>query len=264
MKLTFTIKEFSEATGISAYNLRFFDSIGLLKPKRDSNGYRIYLLPQIAIAKMISILQKAGVPNKDIIQIIDEFNAPKTIQKLNVYRDSIGKLINELQHSYEYLSIQIDDLHAAHFAKANFDQPFIEARTETKIGVLTLKTGNILDFFDQTGDMCNDEAWYLSNHYGFILPTENVQEKAYPLTDMYSYLPQMIERNCEIFPAGKYLTMYCDGSLEYNAKVHWLKEYAIETGYLLPEHIFIENVTGPVLEKEKSDFVIKIMIYVGG
>ena len=58
MSVTYTIKEFEALTNISSHNLRYFDKIDLLKPHRDSNGYRMYALPQVAIAEMITILQK--------------------------------------------------------------------------------------------------------------------------------------------------------------------------------------------------------------
>ena len=94
---------------------------------------------------------------------------------------------------YEVIT-QISDLHYVHDAKAKLDQPFIEDLKEKTIGILSLNTPNILEFFDQTGEMCGDEAWYLSNHYGFILNKNEIDSCTYPLKKMYSYLPLMISR----------------------------------------------------------------------
>ena len=257
---TFTIKEFSKITGISAHNLRFFDNIGLLKPRRDDNGYRIYLLPQIAIAKMILILQQAAVPNKDIAYIIDYYCDPSVIDKLEKYKCNIMELIEKLQYSFGYLENHISDLHYIHDAKSKLGQPFIEDLDERVLGVLSLNTPDILDFFDQTGMLCGDEGWYLSNHYGFIVKKDEVHLHSYPLKVMYSYLPLMISREKSIFPAGRYMSMFCKGSLEDNKKVFWLVNYARSCCYDVHDDIYVENVTGPVLEKDKPDFVIKIMI----
>ncbi|CAM4467060.1 MerR family transcriptional regulator [Yersinia enterocolitica] len=39
-----------------------------------------------------------------------------------------------------------------------------------------------------------------------------------------------------------------------------LKQYALDCGYRLTDDIIIENISGPVIEKKKSDFLIKIMV----
>ncbi|ALG80776.1 hypothetical protein BED35_15980 [Yersinia enterocolitica] len=54
--------------------------------------------------------------------------------------------------------------------------------------------------------------------------------------------------------------MCCAGSLENNVNVMKLKQYALDCGYRLTDDIIIENISGPVIEKKKSDFLIKIMV----
>ena len=77
---------------------------------------------------------------------------------------------------------------------------------------------------------------------------------------MYCYIEPVLS----LFPGkvqhDKYLCMYSRGSLENNGKVRWLMDYAVQQGYSLPAEILIENVSGPVIDKEKSDYMIKIMI----
>lgn len=122
-----------------------------------------------------------------------------------------------------------------------------------------MQTDDILDFFDTIRDLCQQDSWYLSSHYGFILDTVDIQQ-SYPLKKMYCYIEPVLS----LFPAkiqgASYLCMYSKGSLENNSQVKWLIDYAQQQGYLLPDSILIENVSGPVIDKEKSEFIIKIMI----
>lgn len=49
----YKIKRFSQITGISEFNLRYFDQIGLLPAERDNSRYRLYHPRQIAMAHLI-------------------------------------------------------------------------------------------------------------------------------------------------------------------------------------------------------------------
>ena len=56
------------------------------------------------------------------------------------------------------------------------------------------------------------------------------------------------------------MSMYCSGSLENNSKVYDLMKHAKDCGYKLKNDILIENVSGPAVENDKKDFIIKVMI----
>ncbi len=89
-------------------------------------------------------------------------------------------LIEQMTASHQYLLNQIDDLNYIQQAKKNLDVPFIESVPEKQIGVIELQTEDILDFFDTIRDLCKQDSWYLSSHYGFILDSADIQQ-CYPL-----------------------------------------------------------------------------------
>ncbi len=117
MSLTYNIKEFELLTRISSHNLRYFDKIGLLTPQRENNGYRVYTLPQVAIAEMITILQKAKVPNADIKTLLNEYSSVETISKLKQSKANLYKHIGELKVAYEQLSEHITTLEKINVVK---------------------------------------------------------------------------------------------------------------------------------------------------
>ena len=80
---------------------------------------------------------------------------------------------------------------------------------------------------------------------------------------MYCYIEPVLSLFPEKIQADNYMCMYSRGSLENNRKVKWLLDYAQQQGHLRPDNILIENVSGPVIDKEKSEFIIKIMIPLG-
>ena len=57
------IKEAEEQTGISRANIRYYEKMGLLHPKRnEKNGYREYRPEDIKRILQIKILRKLDVP----------------------------------------------------------------------------------------------------------------------------------------------------------------------------------------------------------
>lgn len=61
-----TIKEIEEQTGMSRANVRFYESEGLLTPRRKENGYRIYEEAHVELLLRIKLLRALDLPLDDI------------------------------------------------------------------------------------------------------------------------------------------------------------------------------------------------------
>jgi DNA-binding transcriptional MerR regulator/effector-binding domain-containing protein len=260
MPLSYTIKEFESLTGISSHNLRYFDKIDLLKPYRDNNGYRMYSLPQVAIAEMITILQKAKVPNAEIRVLLNNYASKDTINRLKKSQLALHQYIEELTLASESLTKHINSLENIDEIKRCLNKPFIDARDEISVGSVSLKTENILDFFNTVGHASENNSWYLIYNYGFVLNSSEITKEGYPLVTFYCDTPEMISQAPYILHSGRYMSCYCSGSLENNVRVYELIAHVRQKGYQITGPILIENVSGPAVETDKKDFIIKIMI----
>lgn len=61
------INEVEKAVGITVKNIRFYESQGLLTPRRNNaNGYRDYGEEDVAVLQRIKLLRKLGVPLEEI------------------------------------------------------------------------------------------------------------------------------------------------------------------------------------------------------
>ena len=66
------IKEAEELTGISRQNIRYYEKMGLLNPKRDAgNGYRKYDEEDIGRLKAILLFRKLDMPLEEIRKLLD-------------------------------------------------------------------------------------------------------------------------------------------------------------------------------------------------
>src|SRR5471030_3323158 len=76
-QMSYTVKKLAKLSGLSIRTLRFYDTIGLLKPAYyGDNNYRYYEDEQILMLQQILFYRELGFSLNDIQRIIssDEFN----------------------------------------------------------------------------------------------------------------------------------------------------------------------------------------------
>ena len=67
---TYRIHEFATLTGLSVRALHHYDRLGLLKPRRASSGYRLYVDGDVAVLEQIVALKFIGVPLRDVKRLL--------------------------------------------------------------------------------------------------------------------------------------------------------------------------------------------------
>ena len=260
MDRSYGINQFEKVTGVSAHTLRFFDKIGLLSPARSENGYRVYSLEQVSIAEMIVLLQKAMFSNAEIKEILKDYDSDFTIERLKENRVKLRKKLMDLKRILGALDQHIDYLADLRIVRSQLYRPFIEQLEARDVGLIRQPTNDIVDFFDAGDVIMKDPAWPHYKKHGFILPREKITPDGYPLETMFVCDRRVAKEAPMTLAAGEHLCMYSDGSLENNAKVHALIEQALADGHEVGDTIVIEQVSGPVVEKNKGDFLIKILV----
>lgn len=90
--MEYTINNTAKLVGISSRTLRYYDEIGLLKPKRiSSNGYRIYGQKEIERLKEIIFYKEMGLPLDEIQRIISS----KEFDGLSALKDHLENLLSQ-------------------------------------------------------------------------------------------------------------------------------------------------------------------------
>jgi len=65
----YTIKEFSQITGLSTHTLRYYEKIGLLDPvPRNTSGYRDYSEDQLRQVEFLKRLRDTGMPIQKMME----------------------------------------------------------------------------------------------------------------------------------------------------------------------------------------------------
>ena len=91
------INEVEALVGITRKNIRFYESEGLLAPRRNSeNGYRDYGEDEVRVLLQIKLLRKLGVPLEEIRKMQEKAAAQAMVSDVNKYQqvamaDALGK-----------------------------------------------------------------------------------------------------------------------------------------------------------------------------
>jgi DNA-binding transcriptional MerR regulator len=90
------IGELSAATGASTRALRYYESQGLLRSQRQSNGYRAFDSDAVRIVAFIQDLYQAGLPSEVIRDVLPCMAPPGPTGDCSALRDRIQKVRDDL------------------------------------------------------------------------------------------------------------------------------------------------------------------------
>ncbi|MCL1982853.1 MAG: MerR family DNA-binding transcriptional regulator [Clostridiales bacterium] len=97
----FSIKEFSEFTGVSQSTLRYYDEINLLPPAaRGENYYRYYAPFQIILLNFINVLIDLGIPLTTIKEMSKDRTPKSIIDLLSRQETKLDASVHELWTAY--------------------------------------------------------------------------------------------------------------------------------------------------------------------
>ena len=110
MKDYYKIGEISKIYGIGRDSLMYYEDIGILKPFRDKNGYRMYKLSDIWRLNLIKELRSLNFPMKKIKEYLDDRNIESTKEILNTEISLIDEKIEELLSYKENIMKRLDTI----------------------------------------------------------------------------------------------------------------------------------------------------------
>ena len=109
------IKDVEKRTGITSYNIRFYEKENLLIPKRNPvNGYREYTEEDILLLNRIKMLRMLDIPVSDIRKILYEKEALTSV--LNTH---LLKIKEEENITIDYQNIY------ENFKNTNYSNPHL-------------------------------------------------------------------------------------------------------------------------------------------
>lgn len=235
MKDYYKINEISKLYGIGVDSLRYYERIGVLKPRRGDNGYRLYSLKDIYKLNIIRDLRQLDFSMKQIKEYLDY--------------QSIGNTIALLQNEQELIQRQLENLNAARLSiQSRMDN--LTAFSEAAVGKFVVKSLLERPCLQLNAEITRDEEadfaikklqWKHeskvqdlgSQSIGAIPSMEDFNKGVYGVYhSVFFILEQGIKEYDFILPAGQYISYFYHG--EYRQSPDRIREvlrYAKDNGH---------------------------------
>ncbi|HBU82890.1 MAG TPA: MerR family DNA-binding transcriptional regulator [Paenibacillus sp.] len=97
MKNDYKINEISKLYGIGVDALRYYEKLGLLQPRRDGNGYRLYSLQDMYKLNIIRDLRQLDFTMQQIKAYLDQQSVENTLELLFTEQELIKEQIAKLE-----------------------------------------------------------------------------------------------------------------------------------------------------------------------
>jgi len=104
----YTVIELARLTSLTPRTLRYYDSIGLLRPSRGrENGYRLYSAGEVDRLQQILLYREMGLPLEEIRQLLDAPDLDRTetlrlhLTRLLERRREVDALIRTVRHTLD-------------------------------------------------------------------------------------------------------------------------------------------------------------------
>ena len=113
MKRYYKIGEIAALYSVSSDSLRYYEEIGLLTPRRDANGYRMYSIEDIWRLNVIRDMLKLDFPTEQIKEYLRAHTLASTRALLQNEKETVDARIAELQAIRAEIEAREDEIAAA-------------------------------------------------------------------------------------------------------------------------------------------------------
>lgn len=265
----FKIGEFSKLTQVSIRMLRYYDEIGLLKPKSIDNitNYRFYSSDQIKDLNKIIFLRDLGFKTSEISYILNNWNENLFIEKLNTKKNQIIDTIEYEKEKLSKIELAKKDIYREKL-DINYN---ISIKSVPSYKVLSLR--RVVDNYYCEGDLWKEMSVFIdennistSNNTFAIYHDEDYREENVDIElcvlvdKLGKSKDDFVYRNTEPVPLMAYTMVYGDFkniSSSFSNFATWLEKHNI---YKMGRHSRQIVHKGPWNEENPENYLTEIQI----
>ena len=265
MKDYYKIGEISKIYGIGRDSLMYYEDIGILKPFRDKNGYRMYKLSDIWRLNLIKELRSLNFPMKKIKEYLDDRNIESTKEILNKEIILIDEKIEELLSYKQNIMKRLDTINdeLRNLKLYEIDLVYINKRKDLELNANITKDEEF-DFLIQKLQKDYENRFTIlgNNNIGSSFFLDKIKQGIYnEFKSVFCFLEDEEEIYNIIFNEGYYLTLTYKGKYKNNKHyINKMFKYIEEKGYkIISDPIEIYKID--IHETEDiNEFITEIQI----
>ncbi|WP_131076909.1 MerR family transcriptional regulator [Clostridioides difficile] len=228
MKDYYKIGEISKIYGIGRDSLMYYEEIGILRPVRDINGYRMYNISDIWKLNLIKELRSLNFQMKKIKEYLDDRSIESTKNILNEELDLIDKKIAEFISHKENIIKRLSSIESV-IQNTKIDEievVYIEKRKALELNA-DIKRDEDFDFLIQKLQKEYEDRFNIlgNNNIGSAFSTEAINKGIFnEFKSVFCFLESNEKVYNIVFDEGYYVTLNYTGS-NSNNKIYMEKVF---------------------------------------
>lgn len=242
MKDYYKINEISKIYGISADSLRYYEKIGVLIPKRDTNGYRLYGLHDIYKLNIIRDLRELNFSMPQIKKYLENQSVKNTLDLLNKEQELIQAKLHELQTIQKKIENRIQVLSSASLIKTNtFTIKSMPVRPCLQLNTRIIRDEEMDLAIKRLHQKYEHQIYDFGNQqYGASVSLEDLNSGVKDVfNSVFFILDHKDQEFNYVLPEGKYLSVYYKGDYSQSSeRILAMIAYAEEKGYQIVDNPF--------------------------
>lgn len=210
MKDFYKIGEISRLYGVGADSLRYYEELGILRPRRDGNGYRMYSIQDISRLNIIRDLRQLGFSMGRIKEYLDRQSVASTLALLEEEQRLVEEKIRVLTALRENLARRAETLcQSKALPTGGIRRLSLPRRKCLKLSENVCRDAEV-DFLIKKLQKRHEDTLYIlgNNAIGATVSPLGVEKKIYNLFDaVFFILPEDADYSDFVLEAGEYLTL---------------------------------------------------------
>jgi len=210
----YKIGEIANLYGIGTDSLRYYEEIGILKPKRDDNGYRMYNIGDIRTLNILRDLRSIGFSMGEIKDHLADFDVQKTLDLFQAEIDAIDKKTAELAGLRRQLRQRIEEiqLHTQAPMETVPEIRYLPARPILRLSENVYRDEDLDFVIKKLQKEYEDQLYIIGNgDIGSTIPLQELTAGHYGQFTSVFYTTED-ENYDAVLPEGKYLCLTVKGS----------------------------------------------------
>lgn len=236
MKDHYLINQIAKLYGIGTDSLRYYERLGIIKPKRTDSGYRVYSLNSLHQLNVIRDLRRLQFTMAQIKDYLEEQSIDSTIDLLENEQEILAKEMNELQRIQQSIDHRLKTIDTY----SDVEEGRIETIRLPKRHALQLsaeiKRDEDVDFHVKRLHQRHESKLYeLGNlTFGAVLSLPDYEAKRYNVfQSVFILVEEDITSDFEL-PEGEYLRLFYRGAYQQSTKLFDTLYAYCEEHQLLP------------------------------
>lgn len=215
--------ELSNIYNLGRDSLKYYEKLGLLKPGRDTNSYRMYTVNDVCNLNLIKELRSLDFSMQKIKEYLENRNVDTTKKMLNDEIKFIDKKLEELTSHKESLIKRLSSINNT-IDHTNFNR--IELLYMNKRKVLTVNSNVTFDenvdyLIQRLNEKFDDKFYVLGNsNFGAVFDTKSVSKGIY---NNYKYIFCLLDDDADNYTytidEGYYVTYTYRGDYKQSGKI---------------------------------------------